>query len=1192
MRDTSRPKTKSWLGTVIDRKYRLISSLGQGGMASVFLAERLHLRDSVAIKVLQTRSDEDALRRFQVEAAAAAKVKHPNVVTIYDFGLTEDGTVYIVMELLEGPGLEQEMFRAGRMSIDRVLEIIKPVCSAINAAHMVGLLHRDIKPPNIILHQSRHEGEIVKVVDFGIAKFFESTELTVKTSEGIVLGTAEYMSPEQCQGLDLDTQTDVYSLAVVTYQMLTAKLPYDAATTGEYLIKHVRENPLPLRKRWEGVAPEIEAVVLRALDKNPQNRPKGPMEFCYNLEQAALEVKSREKKVGSRDKTGYIAVETPTAKPPIVAKKSKAEQPLGVADFNVFVGRTNELDHLMNAWEEAKKGKLQLVFLTANAGIGKTELLAEFSKSIKQTNAYVFQAKFYRTPGIRSFNVIISDLKSFFSSLRVDPEKLSQLFGNKAEIIVQQLNKIWQTGKLVENFASSDPSYKEQQFSLLSQVFALVSRHLPVLLALDDLNWTDETAREFFDYLTRTLINERVLIVAASRPVGEDESFHYWLKMRQREHDVLALTLFNRQQVYETLEAIFQQLFFTELQFNTLFYDSGGNPYFLVEHLKLLISEGKIKFDSKGWTCQDFKDLIPSTLVDLIDLILESLPTQAQHTLKIAAIIGEDFDFNTLQNVAELDEETTQEILQHSVDNGLILEIVEFEHYRFSNATIRRILYDKLNKRLRKKTHRTIAEYLANSKREISKTVFTTAYHYFEAAEWALAFRQAVRSAENLAADFRINDLHKYLIWAEKSLVGDEKLSKLEAILMSDKISSIKLSDYLEEVRLLATYRWLCGVSLVNRNRGLAAETQLQQALRLAQVSNNKRLLGEVYLVLAIVKANSGIRTEAIGFYKRALDSYRQAGYLLGQGQTLRQMSTLYELRGDYSLALDSARAAVDIARSSDNQKLESFALSSEAWILCKLNRFEESALVAKKALALARQSDDPATRCSCYNTIAQIYLQQGLCEEAIDPQKESLRLARTLGNRRFESIVCDNLGELYLRAGKYLEAEKYFLKVLKLVEASGNQYFEQTTLQNLAKVYLKLEKLPQARAYLTRAENLMATVDLLEAKCEFSITLSELLFLEGKLREAVTEADQAITQARIMGSLEHEWFPWLIKARSLMALERVRPASDAISKTFAIIEKVSSQISDTIVKEKYLAYPERQLAIKLYEQMSYQNQN
>ncbi|MBI4851876.1 MAG: protein kinase [Acidobacteria bacterium] len=1185
MRDASRPRTKNWLGTIIDRKYRLISPLGHGGMASVFLAERLHLRDSVAIKVLQTRSDEDALRRFQVEAAAAAKVKHPNVVTIYDFGLTEDGTVYIVMELLEGPGLEQEMFRMGRMPIDRVLEIIKPVASAINAAHMVGLLHRDIKPPNIILHQSRHEGEIVKVVDFGIAKFFESSELTVKTSEGIVLGTAEYMSPEQCQGLDLDTQTDVYSLAVVCYQMLTAKLPYDAATTGEYLIKHVRENPLPLRKRWEGIAPEIEAVILKALDKNPQNRPKGPMEFCYNLEQAALEVKSREKKVNSRAKTENLSLN----KLSLAAQVQVKEREVGVANFNTFIGRISELSHLMRLWEATSRAEARPIFLLANAGIGKTELLTEFSKKIKQTNAFVFQARFYRTPGIRSFHVIISDLKNFFSSLKSDPEKLYQLLGNKAETIVQQLSRVWQTGKLVENFAVDQDS-KAYYFSLLSQVFALMSRRMPVLLALDDLNWADETAREFFDYLAQTLINERVLIIAATRLVGEDESFRQWLKMRQREYETLVLNPFSRQQVYEILGSIFDKPLFTEAQFNTLFSDSGGNPYFLIEHLHLLISEGKIKFDGKQWLCQDFKDLMPSTLVDLIDLILESLPPQSQQTLKIAAIIGEDFEVNTLYNIAELDEEATQEILQSAIENGLVTEIIEFEQYRFSNATIRRVLYEKLNKRLRRRTHRAIAELLANSKDQVNKTLFTTAYHYYEAAEWSLAFRQAVKSAENLAADFRINDLHKYLIWAEKSLVSDEKLNKLELVLMSDKTLSFKLTDYFEDIKLLATYRWLCGVSLVNRNRGLAAETQLQQSLKLAQLCSDKNLLGEIYLVLATVRANSGIRVEAIDFYKRALDAYRQANHLLGQGQTLRQMSTLYELRGDYSLALDAARAAVDIAQASDNQKLESFALSSEAWILCKLNRFDESALVAKKALALARQSDDPATRCSCYNTIAQIYLQQGLCEEAIEPQKESLRLAKTLGNRRFESIVCDNLGELYFRAGKYLEAEKYFLKVLKLVEASGNQYFEQTTLQNLAKVYIKLEKFPQSRAYLTRAETLMSTVDLLEARCEFRATLSELLFSEGKFREAISEADQAITQARIMGSLEHEWLPWLIKARALIALERVRPANDAILKTFAIIEKVSTQISDNVVKEKYLAYPERQLAIQLYEQISSQN--
>ncbi|KAF0249185.1 MAG: diguanylate cyclase domain-containing protein [bacterium] len=659
MRDVSRPRTKGWLGTIIDKKYRLISPLGQGGMASVFLAERLHLRDTVAIKVLQTRSDEDALRRFQVEAAAAAKVKHPNVVTIYDFGLTEDGTVYIVMELLEGPGLEQEMFRVGRMPIDRVVEIIKPVCSAINASHAVGLLHRDVKPPNIILHRSRHEGEIVKVVDFGIAKFFESTDLAVKTSEGIVLGTAEYMSPEQCQGLDLDAQTDVYSLAVVCYQMITAKLPYDAATTGEYLVKHVRENPLPLRKRWESVAPEVEAVILRALDKNPQARPKGAMEFCYSLEQAALEVKAREKKVTSSSTTESL---DRLIKPRSAAvKKIKIERE--APDFNTFVARASELSQLMRVWAATCRGEARPMLLLGNPGIGKTGLIAEFSRQIKKTEAFVFQARFYRTPGIRSFHVVIGDLKNLFSSLQSSPEKLSHLFGNKAETIIEPLTRVWQTGKLVENLINKDQNSQQQYFGLLSQVFALMSRRSPLLLTLDDLNWADETARDLFDYLTRTLINEKVLIVATSRLVGEDEGFGQWLKARQRECETLILTPFNRQHIYEILESIFEQPLFTEIQFNTLLSDSGGNPYFLIEHLRLLVTEGKIKFDGKQWVCQDFKELMPTSLVDLVDLTLEQMSAPAQHALKIAAVIGEDFEFNILQNIAELEEENTQEIL-------------------------------------------------------------------------------------------------------------------------------------------------------------------------------------------------------------------------------------------------------------------------------------------------------------------------------------------------------------------------------------------------------------------------------------------------------------------------------------------------------------------------------------------------
>lgn len=1180
----SRPRTRNWLGTVIDKKYRLISPLGHGGMASVFLAERLHLRDAVAIKVLQTRSDEDALRRFQVEAAAAAKVKHPNVVTIYDFGLTDDGTVYIVMELLEGPGLEQEMFRMGRMSIERVLEIIRPVCSAIDAAHSVGLLHRDIKPPNIIIHNSKHEGEIVKVVDFGIAKFFDATDLAVKTSEGIVLGTAEYMSPEQCQGLDLDGQTDVYSLGVVCYQMLTGKLPYDAASTGEYLIKHVREHPLRLRQRYEAIAPEIEAVIMQSLDKNPQARPKGAKEFCYRLEQAALTIQAREKKVvTSTSKTE----QRPRISAVQINPIAKVEREVGVANFDCFVGRNNEFNQLMEAWQLACKGDSKPVILLGNAGIGKTELITEFCKQIKQTDALVFQGRFYRTPGIRSFHIVIGDLKNFFTRLQATPERLSELLGDKAETIMQHLNKIWQTGKLVDNLTSTDPETQLSYFSLLSQAFVMMSRRQPVLLVLDDLNWADESAKDLFDYLTRSLAKEKILIVASTRLTGETDNFQQWLKACQRRCNTIVLNPFNKQQAYEMLEAIFVQPTFTEHQFSTLLNDSGGNPYFLIEHLKFLLSEEKIKFNGDSWICQDFKDQIPSTLVDLIDLTLESLPTETKQAFSVAAVIGEDFEASTLQSIMKLEDDSLQDIIQKGIDNGFFRQIPESDRYDFSNATIRRIFYEKLNKRIRRRTHRNIGDWLSISDLE-EKNVFKIAYHYYEAGEWALAFPQAVKAAQLSALGFRINDLHKYLVWAEKSLAGDEALSKLEAALVADKLKDNSNSTrFLTDVNILATYRWLCGVSLVYRNRGLAAEQLLQQSLKFAQICDDKHLLGEIYLILAVVRFSGGIKSESMGFYKQALKIYQELGYLLGQGQTLRQMSALYELRGDYSLALDSARAAVAIARTQDDQKLESFALSSEAWILCKLNRFEESALVAKRALALARQSDDPATRCSCYNTIAQIYLQQGLYQEAIDPQKESLRLARNLGNRRFESIVCDNLGELYYRAGKYTEAENYFLKVLKLVEAGGNQYFEQTTLQNLAKVYIKIEKFSQARAYLTQAETLMATVDLLESRCEFGATMSELLLAEGKLKEALTEADQAITQARIMGSLEHEWLPWLIKSRALMALERVRPAKDAISKTIAIIESVATKISDQTVKEKYLAYPERQLAFQVYQQIN-----
>ena len=285
-------ETEAQLAAGLSRRFRLIRRLGKGGMGTVFLAEQIGVGNRpVALKVLNRKllDDPDFLLRFQNEAGSTGRIHHPNVVTIYESAQSDDGTPYIAMEFLEGESLREVIKQRGALPVSEVMEILQQAANGLNAAHKLGIIHRDLKPDNIFLTHS-DEGElIVKVVDFGIAKLRESS---MHTMTGTVLGTPAYMSYEQASGMrsdELDARSDIYSLGVVVYEMLTGRTPFHSDTPVGFLRKHLMEEPPPFRvvKPSLPVPPRIESVVMKALTKDRNQRYGSALEFAQEFAQAA-----------------------------------------------------------------------------------------------------------------------------------------------------------------------------------------------------------------------------------------------------------------------------------------------------------------------------------------------------------------------------------------------------------------------------------------------------------------------------------------------------------------------------------------------------------------------------------------------------------------------------------------------------------------------------------------------------------------------------------------------------------------------------------------------------------------------------------------------------------------------------------------------------------------------------------------
>ena len=278
--------------------YRLGELLGRGGMGEVYLATHRMLARPAAIKLLRPEMlagrdgsrAELAVARFRREAEAAARLRSPHTVELYDFGVTHDGTLYLVMELLDGVDLETLVRRDGPLPPARVIHILRQICDSLEEAHRAGLVHRDIKPANIHLGRVGLRDDFVKVLDFGLVKSVAGSEDSVASTEGLTPGTPTYMAPEIAQGGVVDGRADLYAVGCVAYYLLTGRVVFEGETAIQVILKHLEQWPVPPSRRTELPVPRaLEEIVLACLAKRPEDRPRSAAELSRLLAAAAAE---------------------------------------------------------------------------------------------------------------------------------------------------------------------------------------------------------------------------------------------------------------------------------------------------------------------------------------------------------------------------------------------------------------------------------------------------------------------------------------------------------------------------------------------------------------------------------------------------------------------------------------------------------------------------------------------------------------------------------------------------------------------------------------------------------------------------------------------------------------------------------------------------------------------------------------
>ena len=351
------------VGQVLDGRYEVEAKLGEGGMGIVYKAKHTTLGKPLAVKVLrpEVSKNEEILARFRQEAQSASAIGNQHIIDISDFGVLPDGSTYFVMEFLTGQSLTDAL-QAEKLTTERTVRIARQLCSALGAAHEIGVVHRDLKPDNVQLIKRGGNTDFVKVLDFGIAKVGGSTSKL--TQAGQVFGTPHYMSPEQCAGTGVDHRTDIYALGVILYEMGTGKVPFDADNLMGILTKHLYENPIPPHELPPptDVPSAFEAIILKALAKKPEARYQTMAELAADLEamesgatpRAVVDVVDRASATGStvggapRPSSVTVGLGQPEvaikrSKGPLIAVVSLAVLALGGAAAMVVGGGEDEV---------------------------------------------------------------------------------------------------------------------------------------------------------------------------------------------------------------------------------------------------------------------------------------------------------------------------------------------------------------------------------------------------------------------------------------------------------------------------------------------------------------------------------------------------------------------------------------------------------------------------------------------------------------------------------------------------------------------------------------------------------------------------------------------------------------------------------------------------------------------------------
>ncbi|MCH8874307.1 protein kinase, partial [candidate division KSB1 bacterium] len=692
------------------KHYNIVEVLGSGGMGVVYRAIDTVLEREVAIKVMHRHlcDDERTDKRFMQEARVAAGLVHPNIVGIYEIGRAECGS-YIVMEYVRGTILSQFLESKTLLDPNLAVKFTLQILSALSFAHSRKTWHRDIKPDNILVTKDA----VAKILDFGIAKIKTEKGLT---AAGDILGTPEYMAPEQMLDEVSDHRCDIYATGVMLYQILTKRLPFEGENPVAILYKKINEDPVPPSYYNRHIGPELNNIVVKALSKDKGERWDNAKTFSEALE--AMESA------------------TPAQKPSHTGKQTDLTEfylnihptTVGGAQDNLkatFVGQEKELKRLTHRLRQISNGQGCTVILKGEAGVGKSILANQFEKYAEQNQAWVLSGVCLYQQGLNAYLPFLDALRRFFG--RTSSDIPLKEVGELRKLILEEVPLLYELTELsttdassmVINSSANNNSSAKKLFESWYHLITLISSIRPLVLIIDDLHMADEASLRLFHYLSHHVSDKSLLILGISRAErydlqkdGRPTLTAEMLSRINRESNIEQITIYRlcKESCDTLIDRSLAPSLFTEAFYDRIYNETKGNPFFVLETLKLLRSKQVIFLKDGVWhNAEGSLEIdVPQKVEDIFLQRVSALNDEEREILQLASVIGHKFRASQLSPLLQLPTIKLLKILQR-IEAGLQIIASTEVGFHFEHPLLRDMLYNDITFALRREYHAMIA---------------------------------------------------------------------------------------------------------------------------------------------------------------------------------------------------------------------------------------------------------------------------------------------------------------------------------------------------------------------------------------------------------------------------------------------------------------------------------------------------